>query len=94
MSDENYTKIVYPIVNMNGDKKETLVGQLHDLVMSLQEVGDKLSNSFPHGRNYQCNHIDDYFHARAQHDRWIESIRKIINEVEDQYRHIYNQGKD
>lgn len=94
MSDERYTKIVFPIVNMNGDKKETLTKQLQDLYEALSNVSDKLGNVFPHGRNYQCNDQDDYFHARAQHDRWLEALNKILKEVQEQYYNIYDQEKD
>ena len=91
MSDERYTKIVFPIVNLNGNTKEDLIKELEELVNSIDQASDKLCSLTIHGRNYQLNPVDDFLHARNQQNRWIESINKIRKEAMNLYQNIYDQ---
>lgn len=92
MSDERFTKIVFPLINMNGNKKEDLINELEQFVTSLDETFGKLCDITIHGRNYYLHKDEDaFFNARSQNERWRESITKIRKEAMNLYENIYDQ---
>ena len=56
----------FPVVNMNGDRAETLIAQAQKVSEALREAKAAIQEAFPHGRNFQNNPAGDYDKAREE----------------------------
>ena len=69
----------FPIVNINGDSVETLLGQYFAVLKAAQELRNKMAHASPHGRNYQLQTDGTLYGARTE---WLELMVKA-KEIEN-----------
>jgi hypothetical protein len=73
--------IVLPIIHMNGDTRETLLGNLSSLYTALRETDRALCQCGPNGRNYYP--VPGLMEkAVAQHRRRQATLAALIAEIE------------
>ena len=88
--------ITVPLVNNNGDTKQTLLADLKDVrtkldaaIKSLQHAG----GSYAHGRNYQLNPAGDSQKAYREHCERFDQLGRIAHELLEIEYAISQQGK-
>jgi hypothetical protein len=60
------TKVITPIIHMNGDTEKELLRQLRDVYLAVQNAIDALRLAAPNPRNY-CLEAGRFAKAMAQH---------------------------
>ena len=90
------TKLIFPIVNNNGDTKDTLMADLSDARAKLDQALKSLQHaggSYAHGRNYQVNPAGEGREAYQQHAWRCDMLSKIAHELLEIQYEISTQGK-
>jgi len=90
----NPRSLTTPIINLNGDRAETLLDQLRGIHDAIHAISKVLGNSSPHGRNYQCSPEGAYDAARRQHQVHCDALRNMEKFYTDQYLEIADQVRD
>ena len=73
--------LVLPIIHMNGDTRETLIGNLSELYTALREADRALCQCGPNGRNYYP--VPGLMEkAVEQHRRRQATLAALIAEIE------------
>ncbi len=85
--------ITTPIINLNGDRAETLLGQINAVHEAIRLLSQAIGPASPHGRNYQCNPEGSYDAARRQHQEHCDALRKMDQFYTDQYLEITDQQR-
>jgi hypothetical protein len=85
------TQMVVPIVHLNGTGKEELLRQRAGLWDALSQVEAKLRQAVPNGRDFYPE-PGRYENALAQHTRRLETIGKLLAEVETELSGIDDQA--
>lgn len=76
---------IFPIVNMNGDTKETLVKQFGENLIQLNRAIETLSSNMPNGRNYRR---EEYKQARGQYQEHIDALIDARDYMHDVLDHL------
>ncbi len=84
--------LVYPVVNMNGTSRDSLLENLLKTTSILQVAIDRLRECMPHGRDYQTVDSKLYGKARDQHIKRIEAVDSVRQELLIIADEIYRQG--
>jgi len=74
----------YPVVNMNGASRESLVEARCKAAEALRVAMEALSACHPHGRDYQTAAPGEYEIARARHAARFGFLDKLYNELMDE----------
>lgn len=74
--------LIVPRVNLNGDKRETLLDELSDVREKLEVAIKALQGSaYANGRNYQLNPAGEGREAYEQHSLRVETLERIAHEL-------------
>ena len=90
------TKLIIPILNNNGDTKDTLMADLSHVREKLDQALKALQSagaSYAHGRNYQLNPAGEGREAYQQHAWRVDKLAKIAHELLEIQYEISQQGK-
>jgi hypothetical protein len=74
--------LIFPITNLNGDKRDVLLEELSTAREKIQEAAKALqATSYANGRNYQLNPAGEGQEAYAQHSERIQTLERIAHEL-------------
>lgn len=76
-----------PIVNLNGDSKETLSNNYREAHQAIHDAKKAMQACTPHGRNYQIGDCD-YALARAEFEEWLTSLENIAKRLREYHRAV------
>ena len=79
--------IITPIIHSNGDRKETLVNNLHEAHRAVRAAKNALRACAPHARNYYL--IPGLFdHAMRQHMERTDHVYAVMQSLCDEAKAI------
>ena len=86
--------VVTPIIHLNGDRKQTLIAQLHNAYAAINQAYTVLSQCSPNGRNYypEPGRLEK---AQAQHWGRQDQLSAVLNSLKAEMDQIdeENPGK-
>ena len=86
--------MIIPRVNLNGDRRETLITELNVVRVKLDEAIEALEeSSYANGRNYQLNPTGDGALAQADHSQRIKVLQRVYRELGELQYEISLQGE-
>jgi hypothetical protein len=85
--------VVLPTVHSNGTSKGELLKQLEDAGRACRQAVRALSEAAPHGRDYYPQGPDAFRQARADHDKRVEAVSKVYEEVMAVYDGVSEAGE-
>jgi hypothetical protein len=71
-----------PTININGTAQHVLVQKYTQARIAVQNALDSMYEASPHGRDYQTMARGAYSDAANEHAERIQSLRRIIREIE------------
>jgi hypothetical protein len=91
-SDMTITDLIIPTVHLNGTSREELVRVRCDVFHALRDVEKALCQMSPNGRDYYVV-PGSLRKAQAQHQRRMETIKSLMDELTAEAEAIQDQGK-
>jgi len=82
-----------PIVNLNGSDPTELAEAALKVAQALRKALDAMSQSAPHGRDYQTS-AGAYTVARREFEERYAEVREILDFYEDLAENVYDQGRE
>lgn len=79
--------LVLPFIHLNGDRAETLLDNLENVYLALNEAAAMLRQATPNARNYYPE-PGRYELAVQQHERRMKAIRDLQDELEAECKGI------
>ena len=93
MTAKTKTASQMPIVNLNGSDATELAEAAMKVAQALRKALDAMSQSAPHGRDYQTS-AGAYTVARREFEERIAEVREILDFYEDMAENVYDQGRE
>ncbi len=79
---DSNTELVFPIVNLNGADRESLIEQNMDACTAARAAFAAALKAAPHGRDFQISPAGDYEKAAQAHIARCEKLRDITEDFE------------
>lgn len=89
----NHRSLTTPIINLNGDRAETLLGQADAVTTAISDLIHAMRDASPHGRNFQCSPEGAYEAARKQYQVHCDFLRNMEKFYMDQYLDLNDQAE-
>ena len=74
----------FPVANLNGASKQSLVDARLAAVEALQDAMRALGECSPNGRDYQTAPAGEYEIARARYIEQFAALDRIANQLQDE----------
>ena len=71
----------FPIPNLNGQTRENLIAENHEVVAAINKAVGLAGRAAPHGRDFQLN-PQDYNEARDKHFERIRALERVRDEFQ------------
>ena len=78
---QEITPLVIPVVNLHGDKPNTLIDQYGEAVCAIDRAIKMASKAYPNARNYKD--MAHYDKARKSHNEKMRILQDIRNEFDN-----------
>jgi hypothetical protein len=81
--------MMVPTIHLNGDSRETLIGQCQKANEALWDAINALNEMAPNGRNYYPQGTDALGKAVAEHRARMNSLYTVKKEIENMMMAIF-----
>jgi hypothetical protein len=86
--------MIYPTIHLGGTSPQSLLEDLEDNITILRASIDRLSEAFPHHRDYLPLGSATFSQAMEEHIARIERLRSVFLELQDIQENILRQKED